>query len=159
MQEGRISHNHTLYRSASVPPFSDEEPLDIIRRKAEELDRLPCKKVFSAFTGNPSSGPAHWRPPACGPPARSGTPDTRRRGKKAWGGAGVKQTLSLPLSSAVLAEYGGAEGLRQELRDLGCQGAEGIWNLEPDYLTHELAAGSRSERRTAVLRQMAALNL
>ena len=28
-----------LYR-----PFSDEEPLDIIRREAEELDRLPCKK-------------------------------------------------------------------------------------------------------------------
>ncbi|EOS66563.1 hypothetical protein C816_00704 [Oscillibacter sp. 1-3] len=86
----------------------------------------------------------------------AGYPEVR---KKAWGGAGVKQTLSLPLSSAVLAEYGGAEGLRQELRELGCQGAEGIWNLEPDYLTHELAAGSRSERRTAVLRQMAALNL
>lgn len=156
MQEGRISHNHTLYRSASVPPFSDEEPLDIIRRKAEELDRLPCKKVFSAFTGNSSSGPAHWRPPACGPPARSGTPDTRRRGKRP--GRSRRET-DAQSASAVLAEYGGAEGLRQELRKLGCQGAEGIWNLEPDYLAHELAAGSRSERRTAVLRQMAALNL
>ena len=43
----------------------------------------------------------------------------------------MKQMVSLPLASAVLAEYGGAEGLRQELRELGCQGFEGIWNLEP----------------------------
>lgn len=43
----------------------------------------------------------------------------------------MKEAFNLPLSSALLTEYGGTEGLRQELSELGCQGIEGIWSLEP----------------------------
>lgn len=43
----------------------------------------------------------------------------------------MKQLINLPLGSAMLAEYGGADGLRRELAELNCQGIEGIWSMEP----------------------------
>lgn len=39
-------------------------------------------------------------------------------------------SVNLPLYSATLAEYGGMENLRQELRTLGLDGVEGIWSGE-----------------------------
>ena len=41
------------------------------------------------------------------------------------------ELIPLPLSAGILAQYGGAEGLRGELAALGCQGVEAIWAGEP----------------------------
>lgn len=41
------------------------------------------------------------------------------------------ELIPLPMSAGVLQEYGGEEGLRRELRGLGCQGVEAIWGGEP----------------------------
>ena len=49
------------------------------------------------------------------------------------------ELISLPLSRAVLAGYGGGEGLRREVGSLGCQGIEGIWAGED--LSEELPPG------------------
>lgn len=41
------------------------------------------------------------------------------------------ELMPLPLSAGILAEYGGAEGLRSELAALGCHGVEAIWAMTP----------------------------
>lgn len=41
------------------------------------------------------------------------------------------ELIPLPMTAGVLGEYGGEEGLRRTLRDLGCQGVEVIWGGEP----------------------------
>ena len=53
------------------------------------------------------------------------------------------ELMPLPLCAGVLEEYGGGEGLRRELRNLGCQGVEAIWGGEPapEDLPGELALG------------------
>lgn len=53
------------------------------------------------------------------------------------------ELMPLPLCAGVLEEYGGGEGLRRELRELGCQGVEAIWGGEPvpADLPGELALG------------------
>lgn len=53
------------------------------------------------------------------------------------------ELIPLPLSAGILAQYGGAEGLRKELAALGCQGVEAIWAGEPvpEEFPRSLAVG------------------
>lgn len=55
----------------------------------------------------------------------------------------MRELIPLPLSAGLLEEYGGAEGLRRTLDDLGCQGVEAIWAGErpPEEFPRELAVG------------------
>ena len=43
------------------------------------------------------------------------------------------ELIPLPLSAGILAQYGGAEGLRGELAALGCQGVEAICLWRPVF--------------------------
>ena len=42
----------------------------------------------------------------------------------------MRQTVSFPLDGRALAEFGNWDAVERELRDLGCDGLEGIWARE-----------------------------
>lgn len=51
------------------------------------------------------------------------------------------QLINLPLSLTSLTEYNGADGLRRELAELGCQGLEGIWAGEENPFPADMVPG------------------
>lgn len=51
------------------------------------------------------------------------------------------QLINLPLTQSSLMEYGGVDGLRRELAELGCQGVEGIWAGEENVFPAAMVPG------------------
>lgn len=64
-------------------------------------------------------------------------------GKGKRGGGRVYQSVNLALSTFTKEEYGGWDALRQECRELGLDGVEGIWSGEdvPEDFPSELLVG------------------